>query len=147
MLLKYKYKLKPHKTQAVIISNWLFMARKQYNYRLAERLNWFEATRTPVNSCPLNVSVVPVERIYQNIPEFRIQTRDGRKKDSNGHPITRKGDKHPNIINGYVAWETVQSANLAQTKKLFGEYKSMYSQVLQDVMSARANYDGELYLT
>ncbi|NES66465.1 MAG: helix-turn-helix domain-containing protein, partial [Okeania sp. SIO2D1] len=35
MLLKYKYKLKPHKTQAVIISNWLSMARKQYNYRLA----------------------------------------------------------------------------------------------------------------
>ncbi len=34
------------------------MARKQYNYRLAERLNWFEATRTPVNAYPLNVSVV-----------------------------------------------------------------------------------------
>ncbi|NEQ76818.1 MAG: transposase [Okeania sp. SIO2C9] len=134
MLLKYKYKLKPHKTQGVIISNWLSMARQQYNYRLAQRLNWFEATRTPVNACPLNVSVVPVERIYQNIPEFRIQTRDGRKKDSNGNSITRKGDKHPNIINGYVAWETVQLANLAQTKKLFGEYKSMHSQVLQDVI-------------
>ena len=69
------------------------MARKQYNYRLAERLNWFEATRTPVNACPLNVSVVPVERIYQNIPEFRTQTRDGRKKDSTGNPITKKGDR------------------------------------------------------
>ncbi len=134
MLLKYKYKLKPHKNQAVIIANWLELARRQYNYRLGERLNWFEATRTPVNACPLNVSVVPIERIYQNIPEFRIQTRDGRKKDSNGNSITRKGDKHPNIINGYVAWETVQLANLAQTKKLFGEYKSIHSQVLQDVI-------------
>ena len=134
MLLKYKYKLKPHKSQAVIISNWLSMARKQYNYRLAERLNWFEATRTPVNSCPLNVSVVPVERIYQNILEFRTQTRDGRKKGSDGNPITKKGDKHPNIINGYVLWETVQLADLAQTKKLFPEYKSMHSQVLQDVI-------------
>ncbi len=58
----------------------------------------------------------------------------GRKKDSNGNLITRKGNKHPNIINGYVAWETVQLANLAQTKKLFGEYKSIHSQVLQDVI-------------
>ncbi|MGD1703614.1 RNA-guided endonuclease InsQ/TnpB family protein [Dapis sp. BLCC M229] len=97
-------------------------------------MNWFEATRTPVNACPLNVSVVPVERIYQNIPEFRTQIRDGRKKDSNGNPITKKGDKHPNIANGYVCWETVQLADLAQTKKLFGEYKSMHSQVLQDVV-------------
>ncbi|GGA47539.1 helix-turn-helix domain-containing protein [Okeania sp. KiyG1] len=134
MLLKYKYKLKPCKSQAVIIANWLSMARRQYNYRLAERLNWFEATRTPVNACPLNVSVVPIERIYQNIPEFRVQTRDGRKKDSNGNPITKKGDKHPNIVNGYVVWETVQLADLAQTKKLFPEYKSMHSQVLQDIV-------------
>ncbi|GGA27740.1 transposase [Okeania sp. KiyG1] len=110
------------------------MARKQYNYRLAERLDWFEATRTPVNACPLNVSVVPVERIYQNIPELRTQTRDGRKKDSNGNPITKKGDRHPNIVNGYVLWEIVQLADLAQAKKLFPEYKSMHSQVLQDVI-------------
>ncbi len=134
MLLKYKYKLKPCKSQAVIIANWLSMARRQYNYRLAERLNWFEATRTLLNACPLNVSVVPVERIYKNIPEFRVQTRDGRKKDSNGNPITKKGDKHPNIVNGYVVWETVQLADLAETKKLFPEYKSMHSQVLQDVI-------------
>ena len=134
MLLKYKYKLKPHKRQALIISSWLEMSRRQYNYRLAERLNWFEATRTPVNACPLNVSVVPVERIYQNIPEFRVQTRDGRKKDSNGKSITKKGDKHPNIVNGYVLWETVQLADLAQTKKLFPEYNSMHSQVLQDIV-------------
>ncbi|NEQ41696.1 MAG: helix-turn-helix domain-containing protein [Okeania sp. SIO3I5] len=87
MLLKYKYKLKPHKSQAVIISNWLSMARLQYNYRLAERLNWFEATRTRVYSCPLNASVVgtlafllswavtkmrtSVQRIYQNIPPLK----------------------------------------------------------------------------
>ncbi len=85
MLLKYKYKLKPHKSQTVVIGNWLEMARKQYNYRLAERLNWFEVTRTPVNACPLNVSVISVDRIYQNIPEFRVERRNGRKKDSNGH--------------------------------------------------------------
>ncbi|NES68384.1 MAG: hypothetical protein F6K24_25695 [Okeania sp. SIO2D1] len=31
-------------------------------------------------------------------------------------------------------WETVQLADLVQTKKLFPEYKSMHSQVLQDVV-------------
>ncbi|GGA36136.1 hypothetical protein [Okeania sp. KiyG1] len=69
-----------------------------------------------------------------HIPEFRVQTRDGRKKDSNGNPITKKGDKHLNLVNGYVLWETVQLADLAQTKKLFPEYKSIHSQVLQDVI-------------
>ncbi|NEQ37607.1 MAG: hypothetical protein F6K40_15560 [Okeania sp. SIO3I5] len=75
-----------------------------------------------------------VHRIYQNIPEFRIQTQDGRKKDNNGNPITKKGDKHPNIVNGYIFSETVQLADLAQTKTLFPEYKSIHSQVLQDAI-------------
>ena len=76
MLLKYKYKLKPCKSQAVIIANWLSMARRQYNYRLAERLNWFEAMRTLLNACPLNVSVVgtlhatSVQRIYHAYPRI-----------------------------------------------------------------------------
>ena len=122
------------------MANWWELARRQYNYRLAERLNWFEATRTPVQHCLLNVSVVgtlhgtSVQRIYQNIPEFRTQTRHGRKKDSNGNPITKKGDKHPNLVNGYVLWETVQLADLAQTKKLFPRYKSIQSQVWQNVI-------------
>ncbi len=70
------------------------MARKQYNYRLAERLNWFEATRTPVNAYPLNVSVVgtkhatsvqrsmqrPYNELIVHIPEFRLQTGMEQKK-------------------------------------------------------------------
>ncbi len=76
----------------------------------------------------------PYNEFITHIPEFRVQTRDGRKKDNNGNPITKKGDKHPNIVNGYVLWETVQLADLRETKKLFPEYKSMHSQVLQDVI-------------
>ena len=77
------------------------------HYRLAERFRWWESTRTPINACPLTASIVPVETIYQNIPEYRVQVRDGRKLDKNGQPITKKGDKHPNIIDGYVQWLTV----------------------------------------
>ncbi len=76
----------------------------------------------------------PYNEFITQIREFRTQTRDGRKKDGNSNPVTKKGEKHPNIINGYVAWETVHLADLAQTKKLFPEYKSIHSEVLQDVI-------------
>lgn len=84
---------------------------------------------------PLNTSVVPIERIYQNIPEFRTQVRDGRKLNQDGSPITKKGDKHSNIVGGYVQWQTVQLADLKNTKKLFPRYKKLHSQVLQDVIN------------
>ena len=105
------------------------------NYRLAERFRWWESTRTPVNACPLNVFVVPVERIYQDIPEFRTQVRDGRKLGRDGLPITKKGDKHPNIVDGYVQWQTVQLADLKNTLKLLPRYKKLHSQILQDVIN------------
>ena len=134
MQFAYRYKLKPTTEQNATMIEWLNLCRRQYNYRLGERYRWWESTRTPINACPLNSSVVPVERIYQNIPEFRTQIRDGTKLGEDGQPITKKGDKHLNIVNGYVAWETVQLADLKNTKKLFPEYKKLYSQVLQDVV-------------
>ena len=114
---------------------WLNLCRRQYNYRLSQRYQWWEATRTPINVCPLNTSVIPVDRIYQDIPEFRVQVRDGRKKGEDGLSITKKGDKHPNIVGGYVQWQTVQLGDLKNTKKLFPEYKKVHSQVLQDVIN------------
>ena len=134
MKLCYRYKLKPTREQKAILIEWLNLCRRQYNYRLAQRFKWWESTRTSVNACPLNVSVVSVEHIYQNIPEFRTQVRDGRKLNATGQPITKKGDKHPNIVDGYVQWQTVQLADLKNTKKLFAEYKRIHSQVLQDVI-------------
>jgi putative transposase len=134
MQFSYRYKLKPTTEQNATMIKWLNLCRRQYNYRLGERFRWWESTRTPVNACPLNVSVVPVERIYQNIPEFRTQVRDGRKLQEDGQPVTKKGDKHPNIVDGYVQWETVQLADLKNTKKLFPDYKKIYSQVIQDVV-------------
>lgn len=114
---------------------WLNLCRNQYNYRLGERYRWWETTRTPVNACPLQASIMPIETVYQNIPEYRVQVRDGRKKDENGNPITKKGDKHSNIVGGYVQWQTVQLADLKNTKRLFPRYKKLHSQVLQDVIN------------
>ena len=135
MQLTYKYKLKPTAHQLTTFKTWVELCRRQYNYRLGERFAWWESTRTPVNACPLTCSITPVQEVYKNIPEFRIQIRDGRKKDKDGQPITKKGDKHPNIVNGYVQWQTVQLAAQKHTKKLFLEYKELDSQVFQDVVN------------
>ena len=135
MKLNYRYRLKPTGKQNATMIEWLNLCRNQYNYRLGERYRWWEATRTSVNACPLNVSIVPTTRIYQNIPEYRVQVRDGRKKDEQGNPITKKGDKHPNIVGGYVQWQTVQLADLKNTKRRFPRYKKLHSQVLQDVIN------------
>ena len=135
MKLTYRYKLRPTKEQNATMIEWLNLCRRQYNYRLGQRFSWWEATRTPINACPLNTSVIPIDRIYQNIPEFRVQVRDGRKKGEDGLPITKKGDKHPNIVGGYVQWQTVQLGDLKNTKKLFPQYKKLHSQVLQDVIN------------
>jgi len=133
--LAYKYKLKPTAQQLDIFKIWIELCRRQYNYRLGERFSWWESTRTPINACPLTCSITPIQEIYKNIPEFRVQTRDGRKKDINGKPITKTGDKHPNIVNGYVQWQAVQLADQKHTKKLFPEYKELDSQVFQDVVN------------
>jgi len=138
MLLKYRYKLKPYKNPTVTIFNLLELSKKQqYNYRLVERLDWFEATRTPVNAYSVNVSVLPIDRNDQNILEFRVQKQDGIKKDSNGNLITKKGNKYRNIVNGYVLSNNFKLADLQQTKKLCPEYKSIYSQVLQQYFIQR----------
>ena len=135
MQLTYKYRLKPTKAQFITIATHLELCRRQYNYRLGERFRWWESTRTPINACPLTASIVPVEEIYQSIPLTRVQTRDGRKKDESGNPLTRKGDVFSNIEGGYVQWQTVQLADLKNTKKLFPDYTRLDSQVLQDVVN------------
>jgi putative transposase len=146
MKLAHRYKLKPTTQQKATLRTWLELCRRQYNYRLGERLRWWEETRSPVNACPLICSIVPVEKIYESIPEYRVQVRDGRKKDDSGNPITKKGDRHPNVVGGYVEWQAVQLADLKNTKRVFPEYKQLHSQVLQDVVN-RVDYAFSRYTT
>jgi putative transposase len=135
MQLTYKYTLRPTKHQAVTITTHLELCRRQYNYRLGERFKRWESTRTPLNACPLTAYRVSVEEIYKNIPLTRAQTREGRKKDGSGNPLTKKGDVVSNIDGGYVQGPTVQLADLKNTKKLFPDYKLLDGQVLQDVVN------------
>ena len=116
MQLTYKYRLKPTKHQAVTIATHLELCRRQDNYRLGEKFKWWEATRTPINAGPLTASIVSVEEIYQNIPLTRVQTRDGRKKDGFGNPLTKKGDVVSNIDGGNGQWLNVELSDCKTPK-------------------------------
>lgn len=123
MQLTYKYKLKPSKPQIALFQTWIELCRRQYNFRLGQRFNWYGQTRTSVHACPLNVSLVAVDDIYKNIPL--------EKELSKGK---RKGEIKSLINQGNVDWATIQKDDLTNTKTLFPEYKALQSQVLQDVI-------------
>lgn len=123
MRLAYKYKLTLEKHQAATVDTWIELARRQYNFRLGERFRWFEATRTPVNACPLNASIVPIDEIYRNIPESKVLTK--------GQKV---GENYALINGGFVNWPTVQKDELKNTKMLFPEYEEMPSQMLQNII-------------
>lgn len=49
----YQYKLRPTTKQAIEIDRWLSMLCSQYNYLLADRFDWYERNRSPIDACPL----------------------------------------------------------------------------------------------
>ena len=53
MRTSYQYRLRPTKLQAAEIDRWLSMMCVQYNFLLADRFNWYEQNRSPINACPL----------------------------------------------------------------------------------------------
>jgi len=53
MLTAYQYRLRPTKQQTIEIDRWLSMLCAQYNYLLADRFDWWERNRNPINACPL----------------------------------------------------------------------------------------------
>lgn len=58
--------------QQVTIDEWLELARRQYNYRLAERFNWYEQNRCDIDACPLICHLPELK----NRPDFYSQKRD-----------------------------------------------------------------------
>jgi putative transposase len=93
--ISYQYKIKPTKEQGEKIDETLEKLRYQYNYLLAQRFNWYEQNRSPIDRCSIFVC---------HLPELR--------------------DK-PNYYS--------QKASLTQLKKDRPWYKSIHSQVLQEI--------------
>ncbi len=53
MKTSYQYKLRPTKQQTMELDRWLSMLCAQYNFLLADRFNWYEQNRSPINACHL----------------------------------------------------------------------------------------------
>jgi putative transposase len=68
----YQYRLRLTKQQQSTIDLWMELCRRQYNYRLGERFNWWEQNRCDVNSCPL-ICHLPT---LKDRPDFYSQKRD-----------------------------------------------------------------------
>ncbi len=68
----HQYRLRLTKLQQATIDQWLELARRQYNYRLAERFNWYEQNRCDINACPLICHLPELK----DRPDFYSQKRD-----------------------------------------------------------------------
>lgn len=68
----YQYRLRLTTQQQTTIDEWLELCRRQYNYRLAERFNWWEQNRCDVNACPL-ICYLPE---LKDRPDLYSQKRD-----------------------------------------------------------------------
>lgn len=68
----YQYRLRLTTTQQATIDQWLELARRQYNYRLSERFNWYEQNRCNINACPLICHLPELK----DRPDFYSQKRD-----------------------------------------------------------------------
>ena len=68
----YQYRLRPKPSQVALMDQWLELLRKQYNYRLAERFNWWEQNRCDINACPLICHLPELK----DRPDFYSQKRD-----------------------------------------------------------------------
>lgn len=94
MRITHQYKIKPTKEQIAKMETWLELMRRQYNYRLRERFDWWDNNRCYVDRCSIVSCGIA--------------------------PLADKPNKYS------------QQADIINTKELFPEYKSIYSQVLQD---------------
>lgn len=71
MRVAYQHRLKPTYEQRRLMSGWLDLLRRQYNWLLAARFDWWEHNRCPVNACPLACSIAePREK-----PDYYSQKR------------------------------------------------------------------------
>lgn len=61
MRITHQYKIRPTKDQIAAMESWLELLRRQYNYRLGERFDWWEMYRCDINSCPLTCSIAAVK--------------------------------------------------------------------------------------
>ncbi|NJO29633.1 MAG: helix-turn-helix domain-containing protein, partial [Richelia sp. SL_2_1] len=78
MKTSYQYKIKPNKQQTEKIDKTLEMLRHQYNFMLAERFNWYEQNRCPIDRCPISICDLPElkeQPLYYNQKASLVQLK------------------------------------------------------------------------
>ncbi|MBD2502680.1 RNA-guided endonuclease InsQ/TnpB family protein [Anabaena azotica] len=80
MKTSYQYKIKPNREQAEKIDKTLEMLCCQYNYLLAQRFDWYEQNRCPVDRCPLicHLPELKEQPNYYNQKASLVQLKVGR---------------------------------------------------------------------
>ncbi|MFK0733215.1 MAG: RNA-guided endonuclease InsQ/TnpB family protein [Gloeotrichia echinulata GP01] len=77
MKTSYQYKIKPTKEQSAKIDKTLEMLRCQYNYLLAQRFDWYEMNRCPIDRCPLicHLPELKEQPLYYNQKASLVQLK------------------------------------------------------------------------
>lgn len=139
----YQYKLKPNTKQEAVIDSWLELLRKQYNYRVAERLNWYEQNRCEISTCSLVVCHLPQ---LKEQPSYYSQKRDLVKTKE---LFSEFKEIHSQVLQDCVervkkAFDRFQKGDVKGKKsgkprfKGVGRYRSFtYPQMKQDCISSR----------
>ncbi|KAB8331982.1 IS200/IS605 family element transposase accessory protein TnpB [Scytonema tolypothrichoides VB-61278] len=109
MRTSYQFRLRPTTQQANDIDRWLSMFCAQYNYLLADRFDWYEQNRCPINACPL----------VCHIPELRESPNYYTQKKT----LTKLKKTHPHYgeIHSQVLQDVVKRVNLAFERFLKGD--------------------------
>ena len=107
----YQYRLRPTKQQAIEIDRWLSMLYAQYNYLLADRFNWYEQNRCPINACPL---VCHLPKLRDN-PDYYSQKKT--------LPNLKKTHPHYGEIYSQVLQDVVKRVKMTFERFLKGDSK------------------------
>jgi putative transposase len=105
----YQYKLRPTKQQVIELDRWLSMLCAQYNYLLADRFNWYEQNRSPINACPL---VCHLPELRHN-PDYYSQKKT--------LPHLKKTHPHYGEIYSQVLQDVVKRVKLTFDRFLKGD--------------------------
>jgi len=105
----YQYKLRPTRQQAIEIDRWLSMLCAQYNYLLADRFNWYEQNRCPINACPL---VCHLPKLRDN-PDYYTQKKT--------LPKLKKTHSHYGEIYSQVLQDMVKRVKVTFDRFLSGD--------------------------
>jgi putative transposase len=137
----YQYKLKPNTKQKTVIDNWLELLRRQYNYRVAERLNWYEQNRCDINSCSLIVCHLPQ---LKEQPSYYSQKRDLVKtkelflefKEIHSQVLQDCVERVKKAFDRYLKGDKTNKTSGKPRFKGVGRYRSFtYTQMKQDCLS------------